>query len=169
MDAMKRIVSMALVFALLILVAPLQMLTVNAASTTATISFADVANRTEFDANKQVWQQNGITVTNEKTKDSSEIVDYSNPARFYKYSKLTVAYPGMQQIVATCKYADNAQALQTVANAVEGATATVSDTVVTITLSAAADEFVIDSLSAGKVFVMELTVYSDGEVPEQPE
>ena len=123
------------------------------------ISFADVANRTDLSTTKQVWQQNGITVTNEKTGDSSEIVDYSNPARFYKYSKLTIACSGMKTLVVNCRYEDNAQALLTVANAMSGVTATINGTVVTIQLSAAADSFVIDSLSAGKVFVYDITIY----------
>ena len=106
-----------------------------------------------------MWQQNGITVTNEKTDGSSEIVDYSNPARFYKYSKLTIACSGMKTLVVNCRYEDNAQALLTVANAMSGVTASINGTVVTIQLSAAADSFVIDSLSAGKVFVYDITIY----------
>ena len=168
MNTLKRILSVALVLALVLVAAPMQLLA-EATSSTATISFADVANRTELSTTKQVWEQNGITVTNEKTATSSDIVDYSNPARFYKYSKLTIAYPGMKQLVVTCKYADNAQALQTVADAMDGVTATVSDTVVTITLDAAANSLVIESLSAGKVFVNEITVYTDGSVPDVPE
>ena len=124
-----------------------------------TISFASAANRTELSTTKQVWQQNGITVTNEKTSTSSDIVDYSNPARFYKYSKLTIACTGMKTIVVNCKYADNAQALLTVVSAMSGVTASLDGTVVTIQLSAATNSFVIESLSAGKVFVTEITVY----------
>ena len=68
----------------------------------ATISFADAANRTEFDASVQVWEQNGITVTNNKASGSN-IADYANPVRFYKNSELIIAYPGMTKIVIACK------------------------------------------------------------------
>lgn len=61
-----------------------------AAEATATISFADKAQRTEYSTSKQVWEQNGIVVTNEKASSTSNVGDYSNPARFYKSSKVTI-------------------------------------------------------------------------------
>ena len=48
----------------------------------AVISFADVANRTAFSTESQVWEQNGIKVTNNKASATSNIADYSNPVRF---------------------------------------------------------------------------------------
>ena len=66
----------------------------------ATISFADVANRTSFSATQQVWEQNGITVTNDKGSSTNDVADYSGPARFYKNSNLTIeAEKEMTQIV----------------------------------------------------------------------
>ena len=61
-----------------------------AAEATATISFANKAQRTEYSTSKQVWEQNGIVVTNEKASSTSNVGDYSNPARFYKSSKVTI-------------------------------------------------------------------------------
>lgn len=61
-----------------------------AAEATATISFANKAQRTEYSTSKQVWEQNGIVVTNEKASSTSNVGDYYNPARFYKSSKVTI-------------------------------------------------------------------------------
>lgn len=64
------------------------------------ISFADVANRTSLSKTQQVWQQNGITVTNDKGASTTDVADYSGPARFYKSSNLTIeAEKEMTQIV----------------------------------------------------------------------
>lgn len=59
---------------------------------TATITFNDKAKRTVYTTAQQVWVENGITVTNDKASSTTNVGDYSNPARFYKASKLTVAY-----------------------------------------------------------------------------
>ena len=169
MDQFKRIASFVLALVLVVLMAPVQFITANAAEQGATISFENVANRTEFTKEKQVWQQNGITVTGEKGASSSDVADYSNPARFYKNSKLTVAYPGMTQIVVTCSLAEYAGYLQTAASAVAGTSVTAESAVVTITLAEAMDSFVIEKLSAGKVFIKSMTVYADASAPVIPE
>ncbi len=46
-----------------------------AAESTATISFADKANRTVYTTEQQVWVQNGITVTNDKAESTSNVGD----------------------------------------------------------------------------------------------
>ena len=61
-----------------------------AAEATATISFADKAQRTVYTTSQQVWEQNGIVVTNDKASSTSNVGDYANPARFYKNSKVTI-------------------------------------------------------------------------------
>ena len=61
-----------------------------AAEATATISFADKAQRTVYNTSQQVWEQNGIVVTNDKASSTSNVGDYANPARFYKNSKVTI-------------------------------------------------------------------------------
>ena len=63
---------------------------VDAAEETATISFADKAQRTTFTTSQQVWQQNGITVTNNKAASTNNVADYAKPARFYAGSNLIV-------------------------------------------------------------------------------
>ena len=69
----------------------------------ATLSFADKAQRTSYSTSKQVWEQNGITLTNDKASSTSDVGDYANPARFYKSSDITIEAPGnITQIEFNC-------------------------------------------------------------------
>ena len=62
---------------------------------TATLTFdANKANRTEYSTSKQVWEQNGIKLTNDKASSNTNVGDYSNPARFYKSSTIKIEAPG---------------------------------------------------------------------------
>ena len=132
----------------------------------ATISFDDVANRTEFDTSVQVWAQNGITVTN--NKGTSDIADYSKPARFYKGSELIIAYPGMTKIVIACNTAAYATACQN-SLADTNANVTVDGKNVIIVLAQAADSFSF-TLSGGQVRVDSITVYTtEVDLPAEPE
>jgi hypothetical protein len=124
----------------------------------ATISFDNTANRTVFNTSQQVWQSNGIVVTNDKGASTSNVADYYNPARFYKSSKLTIACPGMTRMEFVCGNADYAEALK---GSVTGATVTIDGKNVTIELSAPADQFVIEKLSA-QVRVASITVSHPG-------
>ena len=64
-------------------------LSVFGAEETATLSFANKAQRTSLSTSKQVWEQNGIKLTNDKGSSTSNVADYANPARFYKSSKIS--------------------------------------------------------------------------------
>ncbi len=133
----------------------------------ATLSFASSANRVEFSTAKQVWEQNGITFTNEKAGSASDIADYVNPARFYKNSSITIEYPDMVKIVAACASADYATAFKN--SLPTTVSATVSGTEVTVTLPAAADSFTVSALSGGQVRMNAVTVYAAAEEePEEP-
>ena len=128
----------------------------------ASISFSSTANRTTFNTSKQVWEQNGITVTNDKASSTSNVANYSNPARFYKGSKLTIAYPGMTKIEVTCSSSSYATELE---KSISGATVSKSGSKVTVTLDAPADSFVIAKLGA-QVRVSSITVsYPGATVP----
>ena len=122
-----------------------------------TISFADKGNRTEFTSEIQVWEQNGITVTNNKASGSN-IADYANPARFYKNSELIIAYPGMTKIVIACNNASYATSCQKSLSAA-GANAVADGQNVTITFAEAVDSFTF-TLSDGQVRVDSITVYT---------
>ena len=71
------------------------------AAAEATISFASTDDRVSLSTNTQVWENGGLTVTNNKTSGSSNIADYSNPVRFYKSSQIIIAYPGMTSLTIT--------------------------------------------------------------------
>lgn len=116
------------------------------ATLAATISFADVANRTEFSGERQVWAQNGVTVTNNKASSKNAVADHLNPARFYMSSSLTIEYSEeIVMLVFDCAYADRAF-LAT--DSINGATVTVdaSGKVCTIVLDEPATSFTIASL-----------------------
>ena len=113
----------------------------------AELSFADVANRKSFSADQQVWEQNGITVTNDQASSTSAVADYSNPARFYKSSSLTIECAGMTKIEFVCNNGTYATALQ---NSITDAnvTVTISGTSVYVEFATATDSFTIETLSA---------------------
>lgn len=137
----------------------------------ATLSFADVVNRTSFSTDQQVWEQNGIKLTNKKAGSTSNVADYSNPARFYKNSTIEIEAPGkITKMVFNCK--EGAADLKTAV----GDNAKVSNnTTVTIELDGTSST-VTYKLTAGKVFVYSLVVNYEagnsegGETPEpEPE
>ena len=102
-----------------------------------------------------------MTVTNDKASSTNDVGDYSNPARFYKGSALTVAKNGMKKIEFFCNdykdtYPTDLKASITDTNA----TVAVDGTKVTVTFTNAANTFSIAAL-AGQVRVNSLTVYTE--------
>ena len=139
------------------LMAMLVSLTSFAAEATATLSFANKAQRTVFNSNQQVWEQNGITLTNDKAASTSAVADYANPARFYKSSKITIkcTLGTITQIVFDCNSSSYATALK---SSITSGTVTVSSDKVTVVPAAESDEYVIASLTGGQVRMDALTV-----------
>ena len=126
----------------------------------ATLSFADKAQRTYQDGNKQVWEQNGITLTNNKAESTNAVGDYANPARFYKSSEIIISAPGtITKIVATTSGSEYTTAL---ANSVGGATS--SNNIVTITPTASSNTYTIQ-LIGGQVRLNSITVTYGGGLP----
>ena len=124
----------------------------------AELSFADKANRTVFTTSQQVWEQNGIKLINDKGASTSNVADYAAPARFYKSSKLTVEYAGMTKIEFVCNNGSYATALK---SSITTGTVSVNGSVVTVVLPAAADSYVVESLTGGQVRMDSLTVYAE--------
>ena len=124
----------------------------------AELSFANKANRTVFTTSQQVWEQNGVKLINDKASSTSDVADYAAPARFYKSSKITVEYAGMTKIEFVCNSGSYATALQ---SSITTGTVTVNGSVVTVVLPAAADSYVISSLTGGQVRMDSLTVYAE--------
>ena len=124
----------------------------------ASLSFADKANRTEFDTSKQTWVQDGITLKNEKGSSTSNVADYAAPARFYKSSNITVEYTGMIKIVFNCNSNDYATALAATLTGTEY-TVSVEGKVVTVVFANATDSLTITKLSA-QVRIDSIDVYT---------
>ena len=120
----------------------------------ATLSFADKANRTAFDTSHQVWEQNGITLTNNKGASTTNVADYSNPARFYKSSQLIIeTTKGMSKIVFKCTESKYTTALVSSI----GGSATSASNEVTVELNGETS-YTIESLTGGQVRMSSLTV-----------
>lgn len=111
----------------------------------AELSFADTANRTSYSTTQQVWEQNGITLTNNKSSSTTNVADYANPVRFYASSEIIIEAPGnITQIVFTADAAKYATPLK---NSI-GTAATVSGSTVTVTLDGSSSTFTIAKLTA---------------------
>ena len=122
----------------------------------ATLSFSDANNRTSWDNNSQVWSANGITLTNNKGASTSDIADYTAPARFYKSSELIVKCDhAMSKIDFVCNSSSYATALL---NSITSGNATMDGSTVTVTFSSAVSSYTISSLSGGQVRMNKLTV-----------
>ncbi len=114
----------------------------------ANISFANTANRTVFTTSQQVWEQNGITVTNNKASSTNNVADFAAPARFYANSQLIIEGTGMKTIAFTCNSSSYATALKNSIGTVSGATVTVSGSIVTVVFETEVDQFNIAKLTA---------------------
>lgn len=121
---------------------------------TETLTFNSTSKRTEFTTSKQVWEENGITLTNNKASSTNNVADYSNPARFYQNSSIVVSAPGnITKIVFDCNSTSYATAL---ANSI-GSTATASSDMVTVSFTPAVESFTVAKLT-GQVRMDAVTV-----------
>lgn len=110
----------------------------------ATLTFDNTSKRTEFTTEKQVWTENGITLTNIKgtQQGAADVGDYSNPARLYKGSTTLVETSNeILKIVFTCSSSAYANVL---ANTI-GNTAESSESIVTVA-SVGANSYAIPAL-----------------------
>ena len=115
----------------------------------AQLSFASTANRLSQNTSQQVWSQNGITLTNDKASSTTNVGNYSNPARFYASSKITVTASGkITKIVFDCNSSSYATALKNSVGTVSGASVSVNSDKVTVAFTTAVDSFVISKLTA---------------------
>ena len=112
----------------------------------STLTFDDKAKRTTFSTSQQIWQENGVTVTNDKAASTNAVADYAKPARFYQGSKITVAVDGkISEIVFDCNSSTYANDLKTSIGTT--ATASVASDKVTVTLDGTSSEFVVAKLA----------------------
>ena len=105
-----------------------------------TISFANTAQRTAYSTDQQIWENDGIKITNNKASSTSNVGDYSNPARFYKSSDVIIEAEGeIDTIVVDCSGFDTKYATPW---------GTVENGKVTIKLDGTSKTYTITSLSA---------------------
>lgn len=120
----------------------------------ATLSFADMAQRTSYSASQQVWEQNGITFTNDKASSTNAVADYANPVRLYKSSNIKIeATREISKIEFECASG----------YVISITDATTAGTKVTVNVSPASKVYEVKGLSA-QVRLNSLTVtYATGE------
>ena len=135
-----------------------------------TIDLTNKNNRTEYDkTSHQVWEQNGIKLTNSKASSTSDIGDYA-PIRLYQNTAMVIEYPGMTKLVFNCSSDNKNDFAGRLEASITGATVTVDGLVVTVVLPAAADSFEIAAMSA-QVRLDSVTVYTGTatETPDDPD
>lgn len=126
----------------------------------AELSFSSKNQRTSISATKQIWEQNGIRMINEKGGSGSDVADYVKPVRCYSGSKLTIemiAGQKMTEIEFSCNKEEYATTLK---KSITGGTSSVSGKVVTVSMPGN-ESFVIEKLSA-QVRINSLTVTYEG-------
>lgn len=162
----RKISSLAtLVVVLLVLIVPMFAFTASAAEMEATLSFASTAQRTSFSTSQQVWEQNGIKLINKKSASTTDVGNYSKPARLYAGSSVEIEAPGnITKIVFDCNSTSYATAMK---NSIgTSATVSVSSDKVTVTLGESTNSFTVAKLTA-QVRLDSLTVtYTTGSSPE---
>lgn len=111
------------------------------------ITFDDVKKRTSVSTDQQVWEENSIKVTNNKSSSSSNVNEkYYAPIRIYKGSNLTVEYTGMTKIVFHLNSAKPVEGLTGALPA--GANVVVDGYTVTVTFSEAVNSFAVGDATA---------------------
>ena len=128
-------------------------------TTGVSLSFANTAQRTSYSTEQQIWEQNGITLTNDKGSSTSNVGDYANPARFYKNSSITIeyAYP-MYKIVFDCN-GDNNEHITNLAPSIDDDNVQVNQEgeIVTVEFNEPVESYTI-TLTEGQVRLDNLTI-----------
>ena len=106
---------------------------------TAVLSLSDAANRTTLTTTQQVWESNGITMTNNKGSSTTNVADYT-PPRWYAKSEVIIKAPGkISKIEFVCSGSSYAAALK---DSITNGTVTVSVSTVTVTYTEPVDEVI---------------------------
>lgn len=145
---MKKFMSFMLALAMVFACLPMYGAAVEDATTVEqTITFDSTSKRTQLTSDIQVWEENGITVTNNKGTGSN-IADYAAPARFYANSSLLIECGGKQisKIVFNANAAKYATAVKDSITNDANCTVTASSKVATVTFAAPVTSFSIAKL-----------------------
>ena len=128
----------------------------------ATIDFSTTGQRTEYSTSTQKWENDGLTLINNKASSTTNIGDYSNPARFYKSTQIIVSFPGMTSLVINATGIESKYLWEATLDAT-GLTYTVSEQVYTITFAEPTDSITLTA--ANQVRANSITAYGAGASP----
>ncbi|MBQ8292998.1 MAG: hypothetical protein IJX78_04215 [Bacilli bacterium] len=114
------------------------------ATKSATITFNDLSKRTQISDEAQVWEENGIKVSNNRNGAKAAVNGkYYNPARFYAGSQVVVeSTKAFTKVVITTNN-KHFKSLD-----ITGATVTIDGSTTTIEFASSATSFTIDELAA---------------------
>lgn len=116
------------------------------ATDTVSLTFANDLQRTYSDAEKQIWEQDSITMTYEKGTYANDLAEYFCPIRCYQGTKITLDFVmNMTEIMFDCNSASYATAM---ANSITVGTVSVDSDKVTVVLPTPAKSYVVEALSA---------------------
>ena len=140
---------------------------------TATITFDNTTKRTEYSSSKQVWVENGITVTN----DGGSVGDYYNPARFYKNTTVKIEAPGkISTIVFSSPSGTESKYLLNLSDDTGYTVSGSASTTVTVTLTTPSETFLfVNSVQQARFSSITVTYTTGGNAggetpePDEPE
>lgn len=138
-----------------------------ATSENKTISFTDTANRVSFSTSSQIWETNGLTVTNNKASSTSNVADYKDPVRFYKSSEIILSSDtAFTTVVFESSANDGSKASQQyltlLENSLSSLNANYSTEGTTVTLTLAAPVNTLSFVAAGQVRLYTITTKCEG-------
>lgn len=128
--------------------------------TEVVLSFESTDQRTSYSTEKQVWEQNGITLINKKGTGNN-IGDYSAPARFYKNSSITIEYTSpIYKIVFDCNGDTEDEHITNLVSSIGEDNVTVNrvDELVSVEFNESVESYTV-TLTEGQVRLDKLTIY----------
>ncbi|MBR5818096.1 MAG: hypothetical protein IKY62_05570, partial [Clostridia bacterium] len=137
----------------------------------ATISFANADQRQSLSTTQQVWKADGIVFTHNKSASTTNIADYTAPARFYKSSQIIIeGESSISKIVFNAPSGDyGPNKWQDSIGNVDGATVTVDGNDVIVEFRTPVMSFEIAAMSAqGRLNYITVTFVKDESQPEAP-
>ena len=124
--------------------------------TEATLDFSTTDQRTELSNDIQVWVNGTLILTNNKGSATSNVVDYSNPARFYKNTEIIIEYPGLSKLVIDATGLGASYLWDATLDAA-GLTYTVSNQVYTITFAQPVDSITLTAANQVRAYSIAAT------------
>ena len=129
-----------------------------------TLDLSNIDNRTDYSNTIQVWEQNGVVLTNAKGSSTNNVGDYT-PARFYKSSSVTIECAGMVKIVFDCTDVGETKYIDAIIDSIMSAissgdingSAIKNDAVITLTLNEKCDSISFTLLNQGRARAITIT------------